>query len=350
MQNEDNILELLRKKGAEAARLAHRGVILQPGSIGDCILTLSLVGFMKDYLDLGGVDIIGHTEYIGIFPGRTSVDSARSIDLIDLHRLFAESKTFDLADGDPLIKVFDDYTWIVTFVGEPDSNFEQNLIFTANCSRGSEVVTLLMKPSNILSSHITDFYVEQFIAQSGMPLEPRKTVGDERLIKATEADANTGRELLNEIDIDYFHKLVIIAPGSGGLQKCWHLDNFLAVAEGLVSGGVEVVFLLGPAEMERFGDTAIRKINSIGKCLSELSLAEVLGLLSCVDAFLSNDSGITHLAAGLGVKTLAVFGPTNPDLYRPLGPVVTVFTDGAQTFAEKPSMGLQQEVLGTLLV
>ena len=71
MQANDNILELLREKDAEAARSARRGVILQPGAIGDCILTLPLAKFMKDSFELGGIDMLGHTEYIGVLPGRT---------------------------------------------------------------------------------------------------------------------------------------------------------------------------------------------------------------------------------------------------------------------------------------
>ena len=50
MRVNDDILDLLREKGAEAARKAQRGVILQPGAIGDCILTLPLAAFMKEIL------------------------------------------------------------------------------------------------------------------------------------------------------------------------------------------------------------------------------------------------------------------------------------------------------------
>lgn len=348
MRGDDNILNLLMEKGAEATRVAQRGVILQPGSIGDCVLTLPLAEFMKDCLGLGGVDILGHTEYIGILPGRTCVDGIGSIDLVDLHRLFAETKGFDLADRDALISVFSDYAWIVTFLGEPASDFEQNLIFTANCSHSAEVITLSMKPPEKLSSHITDFYIEQFIAQSGLSLDPWRVRKGKGLIKATKADINKGREVLEEINVDFSEKLVVIQPGSGGLHKCCHLDNFLAVAKELVSSGIEVIFLLGPAELEQFSDATIKKIRSVANCLTDLSLTGVLGLLSCADGFVGNDSGITHFAGALGVRTLAVFGPTNPDVYRPIGPSVTVFASSTASFAEEPSEDLQQELLEVL--
>ena len=348
MKKHDDILSLLRKKGAEAAWKAQRGVILQPGAIGDCILTLPLAAFMKETIGLGGVDVLGHTEYIGILPGRTCIDGIYSIDLIDLHRLFVETKTFDLKDNDPLINAFASYTWIVTFLGEPGGNFEQNLIFTANCSHSAEVITLSMKPPKDFSGHLTDFYIQQFIDQSGLALKRQELCPGDCLIRATEEDMNRGKELLKEIGLDPYKKLVIIQPGSGGLSKCWHLDNFLAIANELCSKGIEVIFLLGPAETDRLSDAIIQKIGSVAQCLTDLSLSEVLILLSCANWFIGNDSGITHLAAGLGVKTLTVFGPTKPAVYKPIGPDVTVFTSRPTTFAKKPSISLQQKLLEVL--
>jgi heptosyltransferase-3 len=352
-QENDNILNLLKEKGAEAARRALRGMILQPGAIGDCVLTLPLAEFMKDCLGLGGVDILGHTEYIGILPGRTCVDSIRSIDSVDLHRLFAETNMFELADGDALINVFGDYVWIVTFLGEPDSNFEKNLIFTANCSRSVEVITLSVKPPEKSYAHISDFYIQQFITQSGLSIEPRPVQKTKRLIKTTKADINKGREILEEINVDSFEKIVVIQPGSGGLHKRCHLDNFLAIARQLTSKDIKVIFLLGPAELDRFGKEAPdhpQGIEAAGaKCLTDLSLTQVLELLSCADIFLGNDSGITHLAAAMGVKTVAIFGPNDPAAYSPIGPAVKVVKSSDADFTKKPSESLQQEILDVLM-
>jgi heptosyltransferase-3 len=349
MQTNDNILDLLREKGAEAARKAQRGLILQPGAIGDCILALPLAAFMRDVLGLGGVDILGHSEHVGILPGRTCIDGISSIDSIDLHRLFVETKKFDLKDRDPLINTFSGYAWIATFLGDPDSNFEQNLIFTANCSHSAEVITLSMKPPKDFSGHLTDYYIQHFISQSGLSLPPRRVQCDDCLIKTTNADIAQGKKLLNETGLDSDKKLVVIQPGSGGLSKCWHLDNFLAVARELRSEGIEVIFLLGPAEQDRFSDETIEKIGSFVNCLKDLSLEQVLVLLSCTNAFIGNDSGITHLAAGLGVRTLAVFGPTNPAVYRPIGPAVTIFASNNEAFAKKPLASLQRELLHVLM-
>ncbi|MHC4323640.1 MAG: glycosyltransferase family 9 protein [Planctomycetota bacterium] len=264
MQTQDDILELVRQKSAEAAKKMKRGLILQPGAIGDCILTLPLAAYMKESLSLGGIDILGHTEYVGFLPGRSCVDGVRSIDSMDIHRLFAETATFALKDNDPLISAFGDYAWIATFLGESNSNFEQNLIFTANCSHSAEVITLSMKPPKDFSEHLTGFYIRQFIDQSGHSLHCRGFQAGDCLIKATEADINTGRELLREIGFGSGEKVMVIQPGSGGTKKCWHLENFLAVARELDSRGVEIVFLLGPAELDRFSDSKLIKSTILG--------------------------------------------------------------------------------------
>jgi ADP-heptose:LPS heptosyltransferase len=348
MAANDNILELLEEKRAEVIREARRGAILQPGAIGDCILTLPLVEFMKESLELGGIDILGHTEYIGIFPGRTCVDGIRSIDSMNLHRLFVDIERFDLEDRDPLISTFADYSWIVSFLGEPDSAFEQNLIFTANCSHSAEVITLSMLPPKSVSLHLGDFYIQQFVKESRLSLDSRPIQNDKCLIKVTDTDINRGKELLKEIGVDISKRKLVIQPGSGGPEKCWHFDNFLSIAKELASRDIESVFLLGPAECERLGKR-IEKIRRVGRCLKDLSLPEVLGLLSCADSYIGNDSGVTHLAAGLGVRTFAVFGPTNPDVYGPIGPAVTVFSSDKKSFAEKPSAKLQRKLLEMLI-
>jgi len=341
-------LDLLREKGAEVARNMLRALIIQPGAIGDCILTLPLAAFVKNTLGLGGIDILGHTEYVGFLPGRSCIDGVRSIDALELNRLFTETGAFELTDRDSLIDAFSDYSWIITFMGGPESNFEQNLIYTANCSHSAEVITLSMKPHQDCPEHVSAFSIRQFIERDGLPGQSRETRTDARLIKANPADLTAGRKLLLERGLNSRRKLVVIHPGSGGKEKCWYVGNFLAVAAGLASKGFEVVFLLGPAEAERFSEATTDRINSVAPCLTGLSLTDIVGLLSCAEAFVGNDSGITHLAGVLGVRTAVVFGPTYPAVYKPMGPCVSVFTAGGTGFAGRSSISLQQRVLDAL--
>ena len=97
---------------------------------------------------------------------------------------------------------------------------------------------------------------------------------------------------------------VIIHPGSGSPAKCW--PNFSELIESLPNAAV----LLGPCETG-FKTTAER--------LEALSLAQVAEELRLARFFVGNDSGITHLAAYLGCPTVALFGPTDPRIWGPVG-------------------------------
>jgi heptosyltransferase-3 len=348
MQAKDDIFRLLLEKSAEVVQKAQCGLIVQPGAIGDCILTLPVARFMKDRLKLGSVDMLGHMEYISFLPGRSCVDGVRSIDSVPLHRLFVKPDSLELEDKDPLIDFFAGYTWIVSFLAEPDSNFEQNLIFTANCSHSAEVITLAMKPSGSYSRHIMEYYAEQLVAQSGFLVEGEHAGPTGNLIRPGESDTRTGKELMGQLQVDAVKKLVVIQPGSGSVEKCWHLENFLAVARRLAAEGFEVLFLLGPAELERFGEADISRMEAAAGCARGLSLPQVLGLLSCAFGFAGNDSGVSHLAAGLGIRTATVFGPSDSVLYRPVGPCVTVLRDATPDFGKKPSAKLQNELVHAL--
>ncbi|MBN2457359.1 MAG: hypothetical protein JXB29_12630 [Sedimentisphaerales bacterium] len=348
MQVTDNILELVNKKAAETVRSASRGLILLSGAIGDCILALPLAGFVKDSLALEAIDLAGNMEYISLFPGRTVIDRVRSIESIELHKLFAKAAEFELPDRDSLIDFFANYSWIMSFLGEPGSDFEQNLIWTANCSRSSDVISLSMKPPSKFAGHLTQYYAQQFAEQCAIPVNPARLAGEQTLIKANESDKKLSLQILQEITNDSDKVLVIIHPGSGGKEKCWHLDNFIAVARKLRTLGSEVMFLLGPAELERFTKKDLIKMSAVAKCLAELTLTEVLGILSCTALFIGNDSGITHLAAGLGVPTFAVFGPSNPIVYKPIGPKVTVLATKSQNFSSKPSPYYRRKLLALL--
>jgi heptosyltransferase-3 len=346
MDPQAGILELLRQQGEQALKKSRRALIIQPGAIGDCILTLPLAKFIIDHLKAGAVDMLGRADYISYFPGRTCIDTIRAIDSVDIHRFFYPSADFNLTSRDALIDAFAGYLWIVSFLGRTGSDFEQNLIFTANCSQGADVITLPLLPASTGRDHITDFYIRRLCETCGLEFCGENTrPSSELLITPTKTDKQAGKELLRQAGINTDSALIVLCPGSGSVDKCWHLDNFLSIARKLKSTGAEPLILLGPAEVERFIPHRLIDISRTASFLARLSLTEVLQVLCVADAYVGNDSGITHLAAAIGLHTIALFGPTNPAEYRPLGPNVFVLEDKTTAFASQPSEDLQHRVL-----
>ena len=114
--------------------------------------------------------------------------------------------------------------------------------------------------------------------------------------------------------------ILVIQPGSGGVKKRWAADGYERVSQWWMNtSGQHVCILLGPAET---GEAVHWK--RFGRVESSLELAQVASILSRATLYIGNDSGVSHLAGAVGARGVAIFGPTRPDQWRPLGGAITV--------------------------
>ncbi|MFA6185747.1 MAG: glycosyltransferase family 9 protein [Phycisphaerae bacterium] len=329
----DDILNIVSEAERNAEQNNRKAVIIQPGAIGDCVLTLPLAESLKTHFGIGTILMLGRSQYIEYFPGRTCIDGIRDLDSVDLHRLFVNHKEFELADGDSLIGVFSGFEQIITFLGQAGSDFENNLIFTANCSNPVEVTTLQLKPGNNYAGHITKFHLDMFLSSQASETKAGEIDLKKTYIIPCKTDLANGQKILSSAGVDTKQKVAIIHPGSGSTAKNWHIDNFYMVAETLREKKNSVAFLLGPAEMETFKPEIIDALGAIAPLLVDISLTEALGAISCASCFIGNDSGLTHIAAAAGIPVIACWAATNPVHYHPVGPNVTVFQLDSSDFA-----------------
>ncbi len=106
---------------------------------------------------------------------------------------------------------------------------------------------------------------------------------------------------------------IAIHPFSGGRAKNWPFFNFQELAQQLP---LPVEWTAGPDEQL---DNAVRfgNLRELGKWIGSARL------------YIGNDSGITHLAAAVGIPTLALFGASNPQVWAPRSRNVTVLAKTA---------------------
>jgi ADP-heptose:LPS heptosyltransferase len=119
-------------------------------------------------------------------------------------------------------------------------------------------------------------------------------------------------------------RLLAIHPGSGNPAKNWSAENFARVADGM-SNRAKILLLSGPA---KDGVEEVRKAMKKADFFpgDQLPLIQLAALLQTSTAYLGNDSGITHLAAALGIPTVAIFGPTDPATWGPRGQGVQILS------------------------
>lgn len=124
--------------------------------------------------------------------------------------------------------------------------------------------------------------------------------------------------------------VIALHPGSGGRRKCWPLSRYAALADLLSATGCRLLVCLGPAETEdperqqQFVEAFPDGILATG-----LAIGTLAGVIRRCSVFIGNDAGVTHLAAALGVPTIAIFGPTDPARWAPQGRRVRVLVDPA---------------------
>jgi hypothetical protein len=145
-------------------------------------------------------------------------------------------------------------------------------------------------PGDDCPMHATDFYLDQVRHLTGT--------------QPTEA-ACYPRIHCDDIPGDY----AVIHPFSGSPRKNWPIDKFRALAARLP---MPVRWCAGEDDPPLAGAVRIP------------DLGDLAGFLAAARLYIGNDSGITHLAAAVGTPTLAIFGPTNPDIWAPRGDHVRV--------------------------
>ncbi len=122
------------------------------------------------------------------------------------------------------------------------------------------------------------------------------------------------------------HKyLVGVNPSANWDLKRWPKEKFAQLADRLITELNCAVFFIGAKKDERVIRAVIRLMHQTPYNLcGQTNVKELAAYVESMDLFISNDSGPAHLAAALGTKTLALFGPTSTQITSPKGKKVTL--------------------------
>jgi heptosyltransferase-2 len=134
-------------------------------------------------------------------------------------------------------------------------------------------------------------------------------------------DEAARRALLARLGLDRGRPAAALCPGAEyGPAKRWPARYFAELAQGIAAHGC-AVWLVG-SKNDREAAAEIER-QSVGVCRNlagETTLAEAIDLLASTSLVVSNDSGLMHVAAGLGKPLVALYGSTSPGYTPPLSP------------------------------
>ena len=176
------------------------------------------------------------------------------------------------------------------------------------------------------------------------------------LLTVTENLLHLGRTCLDAAGISIGQSLAVIHPGSGSALKCVEPEILASVVIALQISGVTPVVLEGPADQEPV-ERLIQSCVTLPIVLKARDVLTVAGVLAQAGLFVGQDSGITHMAGLMGVRTVALFGPTDPARWAPRGSHITVVQgvpclcqswDDVRRCEEKPCLKMPQDHLVAL--
>jgi len=140
-----------------------------------------------------------------------------------------------------------------------------------------------------------------------------------------------------------------IAPGAGGLPKCWPLERFIALAGEQAAKGRVPVFILGPRE----SDWQARIQAEVPQALFPLQAQEnpdhgfdpmfTIALAKRFTVSVSNDSGTGHMFAVAGPPLVSLFGRTVPEKFTPMSPSLTIVK--AQDYGDREMAAIPLEAV-----
>ncbi len=199
--------------------------------------------------------------------------------------------------GPAVEQLLADARLLISFVSGPHDPWA---LSARRLTPGAEVIFVQPRPPRNWTGHVCEWHDQQ-LSQQGLELVPAMV---------PHGGCADGP--------------VVVHPGSGGNEKCWPATRFEALIDTLRAGGKIVRPLLGEVELDRwptqrldhwrqtYGARCIESLETLHQEVADASL------------FVGNDAGPTHLAAQMGLRTLALFGPTRPQRWRPIGPSVEV--------------------------
>ena len=270
-----------------------RFLVFRGGALGDILLTLPVLRTLRDK------DTSAFVELVAPFPGALLAQYGGAHSLCDLSSaafvsLFADDVSLDGALRERLREV----DCVISYLSDPKRTLRTKI---ENC--GSRFISGPFRLN------------EQRLPASVQLAEP---LGELGLVVVDPAPRLFLKRQFLSGTRAFFH------VGSGSSAKNWSAASWSALAAKLEEQFDELLLVSGEADEVSTAEFLRSYRGSKLKVRSNLPILDLADELATADLFIGHDTGVTHLAAALAVPTIALFGPTDPMIWCPLGENVTM--------------------------
>jgi len=273
-------------------------LLIRGGAIGDFILTLPVLAALRRQFPAARLEVLGYPHIAQVALAGGLADELRSIDARPLAGFFARDPALDPG----LQKYFAEFPIIISYLYDPDRIFQNNV--QRSCK--GQFIAGPHRPEEVQGRHATEVFLEPLQRLAIFDADPVP-----RLSFATRSKPDG--------------KLIALHPGSGSEQKNWPLQNWIELAQALTrKSNASLLLIGGEAEGNKLQTLAGKLTGDACEIALQWPLEKLAERLACCAVFVGHDSGITHLAAAIGIPTVALWGATAESVWRPRGESVRI--------------------------
>lgn len=278
-------------------------LVIRGGAIGDFILTLPAIAALRQHFPDAYLEVLGYPHIAQLALAGGLVDRVESIGARALAGFFARGG--ELAEE--LVDYFSEFDLIISYLYDPDQIFRTNV---ARCTR-AQFIPGPHRPNDRMTDHATQTYLkplERLAIFDADPV-PRLRMGDGASSAAPLFPNASGQEAA---------LVLALHPGSGGEHKNWPEEKWVELLQHLMnSTRYNLLLVGGEAEGERLQRLAAALPPTRVRVAQSKPLPELAQMLQRSTAFIGHDSGISHLAAAVGLPGVILWGDTAEEIWRP---------------------------------
>jgi len=288
--------------------------ILHPGALGDALLASTAIHALKNRFPDHRLVWFGHKEVGKVFASAQLVHQAYSFETLPV---FSSEKSLERKEG-WLDILFNRCVRLVGWLADTDGLWQR----WAEALGVSTYIFRSPHDPSLFQHHMADRYSETLL-----PWQISPGAGEAK--KETVSILNTvlrssrkhGQTLVDRLE----ERVIILHPGSGSRIKCASPELLAKVVRRMLIKPTSRLCLVGgPADVEIL-QTMEDVLGDLDlTILKNLDLLTMSYHLTNAQLFIGHDSGLSHLAACLGVPSLLLFGPTDPSIWAPRGEHVRV--------------------------
>jgi heptosyltransferase-2 len=274
-----------------------RILVIRGGAIGDFILTLPAIAALRRQFPEAHLEVLGYPHIAQLAVAGGLVNRVQSIEARALAGFFARGG--ELSEN--LADYFSEFDLILSYLYDPDGVFQTNV----GLCTGAQFIVGPHRADEAARLHATRVYLQPLERLAIFEADPIP-----RLLLASRPPS------IN---------LLALHPGSGSERKNWPEAKWAELLRLLISStDFNLLLVGGEAEGERLQRLAAALPPARCQVAQSLPLADLAHRLASCRAFIGHDSGISHLAAAVGLSGVVLWGDTVEEIWRPPSEKVVV--------------------------